>query len=868
MLFIKKINKTLILFSLISSFLYSQEFSKEIVLTGGKIEIQKSINLPDKPKIGLVLSGGGSRGMSHIGVIHVLDSAGIIPDLIVGTSIGAVAGGLYAAGYTPKQILEIAHAINWQEIFSDAPQRSSLFLRQKSEEERYLLSLRLEKFKPHIPNALTPGQKVLNILSDLFLMAPYQVKNSFDDLKIPFRSVATDIVSGKLVILNDGNIAEAINGSLAVPLLFSPVKRNGMLLVDGGIKANLPVSVATDMDMDLIIASDVSASLRDIDQINAPWEVADQVTTIMTDRNNLKEHKNVDVLILPKIPRMTNTDFTKIDSMIDQGKIAALKMIEAYKDKLKNWKEQSAMLDIDEVTPDSLSNKYSLANNSKLSLQALSDLIGNWLESGSFKKVSIEYDSTLNRIVPKFISFKPLSSIELYGNIQLTTSEILDSIKVVKERPLNINILKKDLLDLVNTYRAEGFSLMEVSDLQFNEESGILSITINEGIIENIKVEGNKISKDYIILREFSALENNVFNWLAVKKGIDNVFASTLYNRVTASIVRNGQQADLIINVEERPSVRFKIGGKANIERRFQAYMELADDNFLGQGMKTNMQTKLGVRDGLLGLNFRDDRIFTSFVTFNASAYFEWEGNPININDVNEGRYREERLGMKLQLGQQLARIGQLVGEFRYEQVKDFEVEGDNLGATHDIQIQTFALRSITDKRNNSSFPTKGIYNHWLFELGKILTNGVSYNKMLINLEGYYPTFQDQVLRLRFFGGLASGTLPFSENFRFGGLDSFYGFQENELFGRQVVITNIEYRYKLPFNILTDAYLSARYDLGGVWRSPNLIIKAEDFFSSVGGYIGFETFLGPLYIGWGKSSLGRKELYLSLGFNF
>lgn len=250
-------------------------------------------------------------------------------------------------------------------------------------------------------------------------------------------------------------------------------------------------------------------------------------------------------------------------------------------------------------------------------------------------------------------------------------------------------------------------------------------------------------------------------------------------------------------------------------------------------------------------------------------SYFTWEVNPINPGKKNDGRYREERLGIKLQLGQQLARIGQLVGEIRIEQVKDFMQDGE-FNHEQELQLRTFALRSITDKRDRIDFPTKGIYNHWAWENGNslLLLSEESYTKVLINLEGYYKVMEDQVVHLRFFGGFANGSLPFSENFRVGGLHDFYGLLDKELFGDQVVIMNFEYRYKLPFQILTDTYISARYDLGSVWDRPNLVINAEDFFTGLGGYLGLDTFLGPLYVGYGKSSLGRSNFYLSLGFSF
>lgn len=872
------LTRLIVILALIISSVYAEDFTKEIIFEGGRVKIKESTNLPAKPKIGLVLSGGGSRGFSHIGVLQVLDSLGINLDLVTGTSIGSVVGGLYCAGYSPDEIHHITNSINWSDIFSDVPQRTTLFLGQKNEQDRYLLSLRLTNFKPYIPNAITPGQKVLNLLSDLFLLARYQPKESFDDLKIPFRSVATDIVSGDMVVLKDGNIAEAINGSLAVPLLFSPVVWDNMLLVDGGIKANLPVSVAMDQHMDIIIACDVSATLRSRDQINAPWEVADQVTTIMTDSSNVKEYKNVDVLILPKIPHVTSTDFTKIDSIILAGKKAALEKVDQLKSIINQWKKKNdRIIDVSKINYDVegqildpyMDRNQSIRGVKQFSLNSVSDTMNTLLKTGLYRKVTAHLDTSSDHVMIKLIPFGKVDSVQISGNKRISYKELKDSLETKAGKNLNANILRKDLSWIINTYRAKGYSLMEITDVCFNDTTGILRISIDEGVIQSIDVEGNKKSEDYIILREFALQINDAFNWLTIKRGIDNVFASSLFERVSVDVMREGQLAHLKIKVSERPSVRFKIGGKADIERRFQGYLELADENFLGQAMKTNVQMRLGVRDGLLGLNFRDDRIFTTFLTFAAESYFTWEINPINSGKSNEGRYREERLGVKFQLGQQLARIGQLVGEIRIEQVKDFGQEGVfNKG--QELQLRTFALRSITDKRDRIDFPTKGIYNHWAWENGNsfLLFSEQSYTKVSINLEGYYKIIGNQVAHLRFFGGFADGNLPFSESFRVGGLHDFYGLLQNELYGKQVVITNFEYRYKLPFNILTDTYISARYDLGAVWENPNLLIEAKDFFSGIGGYLGLDTFLGPLYIGYGKASLGRSEFYLSLGFDF
>ncbi len=856
------------------SFGYSQQeiFRKEIFFSNSRVRIN-SENFPAKPKIGLVLSGGGARGLAHLGVLRVLNEYDIQPDLIMGTSIGSVIGGLYAAGYTIDEIDDIIHTIEWSEIFSDSPQRSYLFLEQKNEQDRYLVSLRLDGLKPYIPNAVSPGQRVLSILYDLFIQADYQVRENFDDLKIPFRTIATDIVNGEMVILKDGNIAEAINGSLAVPLLFSPVNIDSMLLVDGGLKSNLPVNAARSMGMDVIIAVDVSSPLRNKDQIKAPWEIADQVTTIMSEQNNLKERDNADILIIPKIGIATNIDFSKIDTLVNAGIKAARQKIEQFIElksrhisngrKLKV--EKINFMGIDNFSRDSL---YTNSMDSLISLSYLDVQLNRLLQKGDLKSIQVVYDSSDFSLSLSLIPFGRVDSVNIAGNTLFTNETIKDSLGVKNGQPLNWKILQQGIGRIIRLYRDNGYALMTIDTISWN--ANILNIEISEGVIADIKVIGNSKTKDFIILREFTLQKNDVFNWNRVDEGLKNVYASEYFNRISAEVIKSNEQIDLKIKVDEKPTVRFQLGGKADIERRFQGYMELADENFLGRGLKGKIETRLGVRDGLVGLSFRSDRLFTTYLTFTANSYFTWESNPFNKSSENDGRYREERLGFKLQLGQQLRRIGQVVAEIRVERVKDFQQNGF-FDRSEELELRVFSLRSVTDKRDRIDFPTKGIYNYWAWESGSsfLLNSEESYTKLWLNLEGYYRLFNpDHIGHVRFLAGLGDETLPFSENFRMGGLKGFYGLLENELFGKQIVLINSEYRYKLPFKIITDAYLSVRYDFAGLWSSKNLIFSSDDFFSGYGAYLGFDTFLGPFFIAWGENTLDRRNIYLSLGFDF
>ena len=194
----------------------------------------------DRPRLGLALSGGGLRGLAHIGVLQALDAEGIKVDCIAGVSMGSIIGGLYASGYSAEEILNIALETDWGDIFIDRPSRRSLFLNRKRGHGRHLFQLRFKKWKPYIPPAFTSGQKMNMLLDDLLMRAVYRPEPDFDHLKIPFRAVATDLHSGETLAISGGDMVGALRASAAIPPVFSPVKFEGHILVDGGAVENIP----------------------------------------------------------------------------------------------------------------------------------------------------------------------------------------------------------------------------------------------------------------------------------------------------------------------------------------------------------------------------------------------------------------------------------------------------------------------------------------------------------------------------------------------------------------------------------------------------------------------------------------------------
>ena len=217
--------------------------------------------LKKRPKVGLVLSGGGAKGFAHIGVLKVLEKAGVKIDYIGGTSMGAVVGGLYATGYSATQIDSIFHDTDFDELLQDYIPRASKSFYEKHNQELYALTLPFNKFKIGIPIALSKGMYNYNLLSKL----THSVRHvrDFNKLPIPFLCVATDIEKGEQVLLNSGYLPQAMLASSAFPSLFSPVEINGRLLIDGGVVNNFPIDEIRKLGADIVIGVDVQDDLKD-----------------------------------------------------------------------------------------------------------------------------------------------------------------------------------------------------------------------------------------------------------------------------------------------------------------------------------------------------------------------------------------------------------------------------------------------------------------------------------------------------------------------------------------------------------------------------------------------------------------------------
>lgn len=286
---------------------------------------------PHRPRIGLVLSGGGARGVAHIGVLKVLEEQHVPIDAIAGTSMGAVVGGLYASGLTAREIESIMTSLNWQEAFRDLPPREDLTLRRKQEDQNFLVKfpLGIRGGKVLLPKGLIQGQRLNQILRRLTL--PVARITNFDELPTPFRALATDLETGDAVTLDSGDLTSAMRASMSAPGVFAPVERDGRLLVDGGISENLPVDIARAMGVDILIVVDVGSPLLTREKLNSVPVISNQMIAILIQRNSreqLEKLKTQDVLIAPPLGDTSSFDFGNVKRVIAVGERAARASVE------------------------------------------------------------------------------------------------------------------------------------------------------------------------------------------------------------------------------------------------------------------------------------------------------------------------------------------------------------------------------------------------------------------------------------------------------------------------------------------------------------------------------------------------------------
>ncbi|MEM1003504.1 MAG: patatin-like phospholipase family protein, partial [Bacteroidota bacterium] len=361
-------------------------------------------------KVGLVLSGGGAKGFAHIGVLKVLDSLDVKVDYIAGTSMGAIIGSLYASGYSGKQLDSIFTETEFNDLINDVYPRPSKSLYERSNDERYAISLPFDNFKIDLPSGISRGQNVYNLLYKLLF--PVNEIRNFEELPIPFFCIATNLETGKSVVMDNGNLAEAVSASGAFPSLFQPVKINGQLYIDGGVTNNYPIELLREKGMDIIVGVDVQDDYRDRENLKSATDILVQINNFRTINDMQEKAKATDIYIKPDIEDFSVISFNEGKKIIESGEEATL----------KNYSELQ-----------------------KLKRRTPNDL----------KNIDLKISDTL---ILKEIRFK--------GNKDYTRSYLIGKLKIKTNEPATIDDINRGVVNLVatNNFEAIRYQLDKIED--------------------------------------------------------------------------------------------------------------------------------------------------------------------------------------------------------------------------------------------------------------------------------------------------------------------------------------------------------------------------------------------------------------------
>jgi len=836
---------------------------------------------PDRPRLALALSGGGARGFAHIGVIKALEEADIPIDGISGTSIGAVIGGLYAAGYSVQELEDLARSLDWGDIFLNAPARQSLPLSSKVAGSNALLELQFTGVRPHIPPALSAGQRLSDLLVDKVNRAPYRGDSGFDQLRIPFRAVSVDVRTGDRILFDRGDLSEALLASMALPLLISPLELNGRLLVDGGVAENIPVISAREMG-NVVIAVDVTMPPQLGPPPYEPWVMANQVTGLMQQERNLELLSQADLILQPVPDSLGSFSFSEAAGLIELGYRATMDRIEAIRNLLSRraWESDSALISVKTVAYRFLPDEESAADirDALLSGSALFDRADAASAVGQAEILSeLEHLQNHPTVADCWAELKSeeltfvvclnprLRSIRLQGMAQVDPAKLLSALWADTGEIIDSQQSAIRLENILRDYRASGNPLARIESVTL-DTNGQVTIYIDEGTIQYLRVEGNKKISRRRILRDFGLKSGLLLDRAALSDGIAELYGSGLFNSVRATCIGNAVN----IKVTEGPLPRLRLGAGFDTERRGRGFAEASYAALPLVGGDVTGLVRYGELDEIYRISYRNLAIFQTYLEGSSSLEsshteyynFDAEGD-------RQGRYNFDRASAAIHIGQQFRTWGRMVLGLRADRIRpDYE------GAPSEWDLRRVFLRSEIDTQDRAEFPTSGRRYEFLMEsAAPALRGDVSFNRIRLNFRNIQSLTHRLVLTTTLDGGICDQATPFSEWFRLGGELNFPGLHEDEKAGRQMINLGVELREDLVSRFLADAYFSLHGHIGTIWEELDADVNRDDFMNSLGLSFSLDTVLGPISITYGhvfpaSQTAARDLIYFNLGHRF
>ncbi len=820
-----------------------------------------------KPIVALALSGGGARGLSQIGVLKAFEKAGIHIDVIVGTSMGSIIGGLYAAGYSVAQIDSIAKNTDWNELLTSNREtdRRQLFVDQKVTEDRAIFTLRLNGFKPILPTSFNDGQKLSNYLSLLAFQAPIHVKNSFDELYVHFRAVTTNLVTGNLVAIDKGSLSQALRASSSVSFFLAPVNLDSMTLVDGGLVANIPVDAAKKIS-DYVIAVNTTSTLHNEEELNLPWVVADQIVSIPMRLLNEKQINDADINIEPNLTNNSSTDFANIDDLIERGYRAALPYVKKIRhelDSIYNSRLVEKEFYIKNIVSENIASNTDVplvgkftGQDSVSSSEILKEIYDKY-QTGEYSDVKAEIDENEDYSTIRFIYKKnPIVKDIIINGINIIQPEEVDSILYpLYNSPYNQRRLCEKLINILSLYREKGFSLADVNQIEFNNNTGVLYLTFDEGMISEIKIEGNEITDPTVITREIPLKKGEYFRYQPIEQALLNLRTTNLFQNINLSVVCVEDQNILEVKVHEKVNSLMRVGFRIDDEKKAQLGLDLRNENIFGSGNELGLILFGGTRNRAYILELKSNRILNTYLTYKFNAYYKFEDtynygddSVVESNEFSRsviGEYRQIYYGGSVAVGAQVGKFGNLIikGEYEFDRIK--LKQGMIPGDPATTKIISLRTSTTIDTQDKYPYPNQGVYFNAYYETAqKVFGGDVGYVNFGFDYRNYITINDVSTFSPRLVMGFADKTLPLTKQYSLGGQSSFFGMRQDDFRGRQILLASLEYRFKLPFDIFFDTYFKARYDLGKAWEEQEQI-RLKDLRHGIGVSLAFDTPVGP-----------------------
>ena len=823
-----------------------------------------------EPGVCLALSGGGARGLAQIGVLEVLEENNIPIKFIAGTSMGAIVGGLYCSGYSAKELHELVLDIDWRELFSSTPIRSSLLTSAKGRSEKALLKIGLEKWRPAIPRGITAGQKLSNLLTRLCYRAGVRSTISFDFLNPPFRATATDLVSGKLEVISSGDLAEAMRASMSFPVGFTPVATGDKLYVDGGLVNPVPVELCRSIAGGPVIAVNTTSPLLPVDEISDAIDMANQSTTVMSLNNLNQQLSEAEIVIEPGLGYHKSFDFDNIKELIDSGRQATLELLPFIRQSLHTEipvsHKEFKIVETRIAGLKSLPESYFMAalnDSSYLSRHDIEENLRAIEKTGFVNSAHAELiPATSSYNLVYVVDDNPrIKGFAFSGMTVISPQTLLKQMKSEVGQIANYNTLLADSKNIERLYANSGYTLARVLQLRVDSKTGIVSIAIDEGRIDNISVKGNERTKNWVVFRDMKLHENELFTARKAQQSLDNLYATGLFETVKLTAQPETPGVDINVKVEEKSFDYLRAGARYDNEYKAAGFVDLVASNIVGTGNEAYLSCQLGERKRAYQLTMKSDRIFRTYLTYRLSLNHSLFKRNHYIDHESAGYLSEMSTGIDFEIGQHFARLGKLSAVFGlYRHI--YDTPGQSRST--DRRQVSIAIRSLVDTFNSLPIPEKGKLHQFELEFARDILGGeMLYTKFYTSIEAYYPLVHGLNFHPRAELGFFNTTPPYFKQFSLGGRNSFYGLFSDEYLGAKILDGSFELRQKLTDYL----YITGRYDLGKVWNKLESI-RFDELEHAIGGSLIFKTMIGPVGLAYGRTSDGLDAFYFYAGYDY